>query len=128
MNCRIKNDLNKLSDGNLASIITTKNNGNIYNIFIEKYTNGFYGICHINDISGKYYNCILPNKYSNNYINTNYSDDVNNSIVFYSDNQEEYNNIVNTLNKWIDEVGEIEYPDITFRKWKTDPSDKVIFE
>ena len=129
MNCRIKNNF-KINTKNIdATVICRDNNGNIFNIFIEQYQDYFWGICKINSSRGQYNNCILPKGYSNKYVNT---DEANKAYLkgkyLYSDTQEEYNNIVDSLNKWIDETGNIKYPDLTFRKWKTDPSEKVIFE
>ena len=127
MNCRIKNDVKNISINDKQTLISRYNYGNIFNIFVENYQNNFYGICYKNETRGQYYNCILPEKFSGHYI---YNDESNylKGVIFYSDSEEEYKNIADILNKWIDEDGKERYPTITFRKWKTDPAEKVVFE
>lgn len=128
MNCRIKNDVKNISINDMQTVICRYNDGNIFNIFVENYQNNFYGICYKNETRGQYYNCILPEKFSGHYI---YNDESNylKGVIFYSDSEEEeYKNIADILNKWIDEDGKERYPTITFRKWKTDPAEKVVFE
>ena len=46
----------------------------------------------------------------------------------YSDTQEEYESMAKSLNDWIDGEGKSRYPDLTFRRWKSDVTEKVIFE
>lgn len=51
-----------------------------------------------------------------------------NVISFYQDTAEEYQTKANSLNEWIDKEGKEQYPTLTFRRWTTDPIQKVIFE
>ena len=125
INCRIKGALNKNSTGKMSSIITTTNNGNIFNVFIEDYNAGFYGVCYTNTTKGQYYNCMIPNNYSKVIGSGNNNPE---GVTLYSDTQEEYESMAKSLNDWIDVEGKSKYPDLTFRKWKTDPTEKVIFE
>lgn len=125
INCRIKGNLNKTSTGKSSSIITTNNYGNIFNVFIEDYNAGFYGVCYTNSKSGQYNNCIIPSDYSKVIGNGNNNPE---GVIKYSDTQEEYESMAKSLNDWIDGEGKSRYPDLTFRKWKTDPTEKVIFE
>ena len=129
VNCRIKGELNKISKRTSSSIITIRNNGNLFNIFIEDYNQGFYGICYKNETKGQYHTCMIPAQYSTKDIEI---DDASSSYIKgmkkYSDTQEEYESMVKSLNDWIDVEGKSRYPDLTFRKWETDPTEKVIFE
>lgn len=125
INCRIKGNLNKTSTGKSSSIITTNNYGNIFNVFIEDYNAGFYGVCYTNSKSGQYNNCIIPSDYSKVIGSGNNNPE---GVTLYSDTQEEYESMAKSLNDWIDGEGKSKYPDLTFRKWKTDPTEKVIFE
>ena len=120
LNCKIKNNINKNAIASNASTICVNNTMRLYNIFVSEYKKGYYGICHRND-PGHYYNCILPEKYKGKTIHEDHeSGTALKKAVFYSDTQEEYNNIVDSLNLWIE--------DNKSKKWKTDPSEKVIFE
>ena len=127
LNCKIKNNINKNAIASNASTICVNNTMRLYNIFVSEYKKGYYGICHRND-PGHYYNCILPEKYKGKTIHEDHeSGTALKKAVFYSDTQEEYNNIVDSLNLWIED-NKSKYSQFTFRKWKTDPSEKVIFE
>lgn len=127
INCRIKGNLNKASNGSSSSIITTRNkSGRIFNVFVEDYKEGFYGVCHTNEDNGQYYNCMIPSDYSNKVIKKGENNPE--GVKLYSDTQEEYEAMAKALNGWIDGVGKSMYPDFTFRKWKTDPTEKLIFE
>lgn len=127
LNCKIKNNINKNAIASNASTICVNNTMRLYNIFVSEYKKGYYGICHRNN-PGHYYNCILPEAYKGKTIHEDHeSGTALKKAVFYSDTQEEYNNIVDSLNLWIED-NKSKYSQFTFRKWKTDPSEKVIFE
>lgn len=128
INCRIKNDVNKYVKSNLSSVITTTNNGKLINIFVERYYKDYYGVCYNNKAETEIINCIIPSQYSNKYINSNTNPSAANGIIFYNDTNEEYQNIVDKLNNWIDNEGKNSYPQFTFRRWKTDDTQKVVFE
>lgn len=127
LNCRINNNINKNTTSNLSSTICVYNSMRLYNIFVTEYKKNYYGICYKND-SGHYYNCILPKEYKGKAIYSDYkSDTALKKAVYYSESPDEYLRIVYELNQWIEE-NQSNYPNITFRKWTTDPTDKVIFE
>lgn len=130
INCRVTNDLNKYPSGATCSVITTINHGNLYNVFVEKYIPSSYGVCYKNESSGQFYNCIIPNYYSSRYIKENNNPNASPStgIYFYEYTAEEYQTIADKLNNWIDNEGKNNYSQFTFRRWKTDDSQKVIFE
>ena len=126
INCRITNDLNRDPKGATSSVITKTNKGNIYNVFVENYKSYLWGVCNKNESSGQFYNCIIPKSYTSKDIGTN--SNPNASPYFYEDTAEEYQTIADKLNSWIDNEGKNNYPQFTFRRWKTDESQKVIFE
>lgn len=126
INCRVTNDLNKDPKGATSSVITKTNKGNIYNVFVENYKSYLWGVCNKNESSGQFYNCIIPKSYTSKDIGTN--SNPNASPYFYEDTAEEYQTIADKLNNWIDNEGKNNYPQFTFRRWKTDDSQKVIFE
>ena len=130
INCRITNDLNRHPEGATSSVTTITNNGNIYNVFVEKYISSLWGVCNVNKRTGQFYNCIIPNYYSSQYIKDNNNPNASPStgIYFYEYTAEEYHTIADKLNNWIDNEGKNNYPQFTFRRWKTDDSQKVIFE
>lgn len=127
LNCIINNNINKNTTSKYSSCICRNNTKNLYNVFISEYESGYYGICYKND-PGHYYNCILPEDYKGKAI---YSDHKSGTAlkkaVYYSESLEEYSKMVNELNQWIED-NKSKYPNLTFRKWKTDPSEKVVFE
>ena len=130
INCRVTNVLNKYPSGATCSVITTINHGNLYNVFVEKYIPSSYGVCYKNESSGQFYNCIIPKSYTSKDIGTNSNPNASPStgIYFYEYTAEEYQTIADKLNNWIDNEGKNNYPQFTFRRWKTDESQKVIFE
>lgn len=133
INCRINNDINAYSKGASSSVISSNNYGNLYNIFVEKYINKYYGISYENKEKGNFFNCAIPERYNEGDKIYVIGKDYNTSsqtkgIIFYSDSQDEYTNITNSLNNWIENEGKILYPDITFRNWKTDSTEKVVFD
>lgn len=131
INCRIKSDFIQKPSGSRSSIICQFNYKNIYNVFIEDYEKGLYGLCSDNLNTGQYYNCIMPQLYKDNkkHIGTDKApSSLLKGISFYQDTAEEYQTAANTLNEWIDKEGKEQYPTLTFRRWTTDPTQKVIFE
>ena len=131
INCRIKSDFIQKPSGSRSSIICQFNYKNIYNVFIEDYEKGLYGLCSDNLSTGQYYNCIMPQLYKDNkkHIGTDKApSSLLKGISFYQDTAEEYQIAANTLNGWIDKEGKEQYPTLTFRRWTTDPTQKVIFE
>lgn len=126
-NCRINNNINKATTSSISSIICIYNKMRLYNIFVTEYKKGYYGICYKND-PGHYYNCILPEDYKGKAI---YSDHNSGTAlkkdIYYSESLEDYSKMVSELNQWIED-NKSKYSQFTFRKWKTDPSEKVIFE
>ena len=99
----------------------------LYNIFVTEYKQDYYGICYEND-PGHYYNCILPEEYNGKAIYSDHkSETALKKAVYYSETPEEYSRIIDELNQWIED-NKSKYPELTFRKWKTKPSEKVIFE
>lgn len=129
INCRVKSDFIQKPSGSRSSIICQFNYKNIYNVFIEDYEKGLYGLCSDNLSTGQYYNCIIPKSYESKAIGT---DDAPSSLLkgisFYQDTAEEYQTAANSLNEWIEGKGKELYPTLTFRRWTTDPAQKVIFE
>lgn len=131
INCRINNKLTKNPDGISSSVVSVYNSGNIFNVFVEDYRSSLYGLCYNNSNTGQYYNCIMPQLYKDNkkHIGTdNAPSSLLKGISFYQDTAEEYQTAANTLNEWIDKEGKEQYPTLTFRRWTTDPTQKVIFE
>lgn len=124
-NCRINNDANNKADTS-SSNICAHNTSRLYNIFISGYNNDYYGISYSN--TGHYDNCFLPDEYKSHLF---YSDKESATLIknaiLYSDIEKDHSAIINELNEWI-ETNKSRYPDLTFRKWKTDPTEKVIFE
>lgn len=126
-NCRINNNINKDATGSNSSTICVNNELRLYNIFVSEYKKDYYGICHTNKV-GHYYNCMLPENYKGKAIYSDFeSQTALKKAVYYSESPDEYTRIANELNQWIED-NKSKYPDITFRKWKTDPTEKVIFE
>lgn len=131
INCRIKSDFTKKPALFSSSIVCIYNHKNIFNVFIEDYEKDLYGLCYNNSNTGQYYNCIMPQLYKDNkkHIGT---DEAPSSLLkgtsFYQDTAEEYQTKANTLNEWIDKEGKKQYPTLTFRRWTTAPTQKVIFE
>ena len=131
INCRIKSDFTKKPALFSSSIVCIYNHKNIFNVFIEDYEKDLYGLCYNNSNTGQYYNCIMPQLYKDNkkHIGTdNAPSSLLKGISFYQDTAEEYQTAANTLNKWIEGEGKEQYPTLTFRRWTTDPIQKVIFE
>lgn len=131
INCRIKSNLNKIPAGASSSIVSSNNYSNIFNVFVEDYKKEIYGFSYQNFKNGQYYNCIMPQLYKDNkkHIGTDYApSSLLKGISFYQDTAEEYQTAANTLNEWIDKEGKKQYPTLTFRRWTTDPTQKVIFE
>lgn len=129
INCRIKSDFKQKPSGSRSSIICQFNYKNIYNVFIEDYEKGLYGLCSDNLNTGQYYNCIMPKLYESKIVGT---DNAHSSplegVYLYEESSNEYQTAANTLNKWIEGEGKEQYPTLTFRRWTTDPTQKVIFE
>lgn len=124
-NCRINNDANNKADIT-SSNVCAYNTSRLYNIFISGYNVGYYGISYSN--TGHYDNCFIPNEYEGNLIcSDKESTTLIKNAILYSDIENDYSSIADELNKWI-ETNKSRYPDLTFRKWKTDPTEKVIFE
>lgn len=128
LNCRINSKLNKKPGGISSSAICVRNNGNAYNIFLEDYNSTLYGITYTNDSRGQYFNCMIPEKYSKIIEIDKSNPDYIKGYTKYSDKIEAYQDITNKLNKWIENDGKEKYPDLIFRKWRTDIAGKVIFE
>lgn len=131
INCRINNKLTKNPGGISSSVVSVYNSGNIFNVFVEDYRSSLYGLCYNNSNTGQYYNCIMPQLYKDNkkHIGTDKApSSLLKGISFYQDTAEEYQIAANTLNEWIDKEGKEQYPTLTFRRWTTDPTQKVIFE
>ena len=131
INCRIESNLNKTPNSTNSSAICLFNYANIFNVFVEDYKSSLYGLCYQNSNTGQYYNCIMPQLYKDNkkHIGTDYAlSSLLKGISFYQDTAEEYQTAANTLNEWIDKEGKEQYPTLTFRRWTTDPTQKVIFE
>lgn len=129
INCRIKSDFKQKPSGSRSSIICQFNYKNIYNVFIEDYEKGLYGLCSDNLNTGQYYNCIMPKLYESKIVGT---DNAHSSplegVYLYEESSNEYQTAANSLNEWIDKEGKEQYPTLTFRRWTTDPTQKVIFE
>ena len=71
----------------------------------------------------------MPKSYESKYIKTdNEEPSLLKEIYFYEDTAEEYQTAANSLNEWIDSKGKELYPTLTFRRWTTDQTQKVIFE
>lgn len=131
INCRINNKLTKNPGGISSSVVSVYNSGNIFNVFVEDYRSSLYGLCYNNSNTGQYYNCIMPQLYKDNkkHIGTDEApSSLLKGISFYQDTAEKYQTAANTLNEWIDKEGKEQYPTLTFRRWTTDPTKKVIFE
>lgn len=131
INCRINNKLTKNPGGISSSVVSVYNSGNIFNVFVEDYRSSLYGLCYNNSNTGQYYNCIMPQLYKDNkkHIGTDEApSSLLKGISFYQDTAEKYQTAANTLNEWIDKEGKEQYPTLTFRRWTTDPTQKVIFE
>ena len=130
INCRINNKLTKSPKTAASSVICSFNYANIFNVFVED-KSSLYGLCYNNSNTGQYYNCIMPQLYKDNkkHIGTdNAPSSLLKGISFYQDTAEEYQPKANSLNEWIDKEGKEQYPTLTFRRWTTDPIQKVIFE
>lgn len=127
INCRIKNDLNQYPKY-LSSVITTSNSGSVINVFVEKYASGCGGICNKNSSSGNFFNSVVPAQFKSKCIIENENQSAINGFVLYNDTQDEYSSITEKLNNWIENEGKTLYPQFIFKKWKTDDSQKVIFE
>lgn len=127
LNCKINNNINKNVITSNASTICVYNTKRLYNIFVSEYKKGYYGICYKNNL-GHYYNCILPTDYIEKTIHEDFeSETALKKAVYYSDSSDEYSRIADELNQWIED-NKSKYSQFTFRKWKTDSSEKVIFE
>lgn len=126
LNCRIMNNLNVFP--NPSSVIVASNSGSVINVFVERYASGYNGICNKNSSSGNFYNCVVPSQFKNKCIIENENQSATNGFVLYNDTQDEYSSITEKLNNWIDNEGKTLYPQFIFKKWKTDDSQKVIFE
>lgn len=124
LNCRINNNINTTSKN--SACICKHNIGNLYNILITEYKSSYYGICY--DNKGIFNHCIIHKNYEDNgklYYKNPYSESC--TYETFSDIEVEKENLANLLNSWIEE-NQSNYPNITFLKWTTDPTDKVIFE
>lgn len=129
INCRVYTNLTKSPKGISSSIASVYNNGNIFNIFVEDSVNDLYGFSYNNNEQGQYYNYIIPISYSKFIYKEDYApSSLLKGISFYQDTAEEYQTAANSLNEWIDGEGKEQYPTLTFRRWTTDPTQKVIFE
>lgn len=129
INCKIKCDLTKKTEGSSSSVICSINSGNIFNVFVENYISGLYGLSYSNNPNGQYYNCIIPESYESKTIGTDDSTPSSlKKVIFYQDSEEEYQTAANALNEWIDTDGKELYPTLTFRRWTTDQTQKLIFE
>ena len=132
INCRIKSNFNKIPDGSSSSMVSSSNYSNIFNVFVEDYKSSLYGLCFNNSKTGQYYNCIMHQLYKdyNKHIGTDEATSTSllKGISFYQNTAEEYQKAANSLNEWIDGEGKELYPTLTFRRWTTDPIQKVIFE
>lgn len=129
INCRVYTNLIKKPKGISSSIASVYNNGNIFNIFVEDSVNDLYGFSYNNNEQGQYYNYIIPISYSKFIYKEDYApSSLLKGISFYQDTAEEYQTAANSLNEWIDGKGKELYPTLTFRRWTTDPTQKVIFE
>lgn len=125
-NCRINSNINKGTNDLTSSCICVNNESILYNIFVTEYKKGYYGICHNNE--GEFKRCIIPEEYKNN--NMLYRENntqASNTFTTFYNIEEQKESIANYLNSWIEE-NQSNYSNISFRKWKTDPTDKVIFE
>lgn len=126
LNCRINNNINKNTTSKYSACISRFNTGYLYNILITEYKSGYYGIC--DDNKGIYNSCIIHQNYEDNYkLYKSNSKPQSCTYKTFSDIEVEKENLANLLNSWIEE-NQSNYPNITFRKWTTDPTDKVIFE
>lgn len=126
LNCRINNNINKNTTSKYSACISRFNTGYLYNILITEYKSGYYGIC--DDNKGIYNSCIIHQNYEdNNKLYKSNSKPQSCTYETFSDIEVEKENLANLLNSWIEE-NQSNYPNITFRKWTTDPTDKVIFE
>lgn len=126
LNCRINNNINKNTTSKYSACISRFNTGYLYNILITEYKSSYYGICY--DNKGIFNHCIIHKNYEDNgklYYKNPYSESC--TYETFSDIEVEKENLANLLNSWIEE-NQSNYPNITFRKWTTDPTDKVIFE
>lgn len=126
LNCRINNNINKNTTSKYSACISRFNTGYLYNILITEYKSSYYGICY--DNKGIFNHCIIHKNYEDNgklYYKNPYSESC--TYKTFSDIEVEKENLANLLNSWIEE-NQSNYPNITFRKWTTDPTDKVIFE
>ena len=129
INCRIYNKLTKSPGGVASSVICAFNHKNIFNVFVEDYKSSLYGLCYQNLSTGQYYNCIMPESYKTKCIEIDDAPESSHNVIsFYQDTAEEYQTKANSLNEWIDKEGKEQYPTLTFRRWTTDPIQKVIFE
>lgn len=125
-NCRINSNINKGTNDLTSSCICVNNESILYNIFVTEYKKGYYGVCHNNE--GEFKRCIIPEEYKNN--NMLYRENntqASNTFTTFYNIEEQKESIANYLNSWIEE-NQSNYSNISFRKWKTDPTDKVIFE
>lgn len=126
LNCRINNNINKNTISKQSACISRFNTGYLYNILITEYKSSYYGICSENE--GIFNHCIIHKNYEEYdklYSKNPYSESC--TYETFSDIEVEKENLANLLNSWIEE-NQSNYPNITFRKWTTDPTDKVIFE
>lgn len=126
LNCRINNNINKNTTSKYSACISRFNTGYLYNILITEYKSSYYGICSENE--GIFNHCIIHKNYEE-YDKLYYKNPYSESCTYetFSDIEVEKENLANLLNSWIEE-NQSNYPNITFRKWTTDPTDKVIFE
>lgn len=126
LNCRINNNINKNTTSKYSACISRFNTGYLYNILITEYKSSYYGICY--DNKGIFNHCIIHKNYVDNgklYYKNPYSQSC--TYETFSDIEVDKENLANLLNSWIEE-NQSNYPNITFRKWTTNPTDKVIFE
>lgn len=125
-NCRINSNINKNTTSKYSSCICAYNNKILYNILVSEFKSEYYGICYKNE--GIFKRCIIPEEYKKNNIicEHNYNPDSCTHTPFYN-LEEQKESIAKYLNSWIEE-NQSNYPNITFRKWTTDPTDKVTFE
>ena len=71
----------------------------------------------------------MPISYKSKYIGTDNEDSsLLKGVYFYEESSDEYQKTANSLNEWIDGEGKELYPTLTFRRWTTDQTQKVIFE
>lgn len=125
-NCKINSNINKSSKIITASCICVNNESKLYNIFVTEYKKDYYGISYNNE--GEFKRCLIHEEYKNNdMLYRENNTQASNTFTTFYDIEEQKESIADFLNKWVEE-NQSNYPSLTFRKWTTDPTDKVTFE